>query len=149
MIMGFAKSITKKQWQWTFDRYLEGYRLNELTEFLGVNKRTLTRYWDFYGMKKIRDEIAMQPLSTRKSEFCALGNDITLDRLLPVGNFNPVVLRQHRKKLGLTQEEMAEKIGVSRRIYVKWECGKCTPRTKNFLKLLDYFRSAGVEEGGG
>ncbi|MBO5050947.1 MAG: helix-turn-helix transcriptional regulator [Clostridia bacterium] len=32
-------------------------------------------------------------------------------------------LRNHRKKLGMTQEEVAEKVGVSPQAISKWEAG--------------------------
>ena len=45
-----------------------------------------------------------------------------------------------RKMAGLTQEELAEKIGVSRQALSKWENGECTPdleNAANIAKVLD------------
>ena len=36
-------------------------------------------------------------------------------------------LRNHRKKLGLSQENVAEKIGVTAQAVSKWENGECLP----------------------
>ena len=36
-------------------------------------------------------------------------------------------LRNHRKRLGMTQEEVAEKIGVSAQAVFKWEQNICYP----------------------
>lgn len=36
-------------------------------------------------------------------------------------------IAQKRKELNLTQEQLAEKIGVSNKSISKWECGKCMP----------------------
>jgi transcriptional regulator with XRE-family HTH domain len=44
-------------------------------------------------------------------------------------------LRNHRKVLSLTQEEVADKIGVSGQAVSKWENGECLPDCYN-LKLL-------------
>lgn len=44
-------------------------------------------------------------------------------------------LKNHRKELGLTQEEVAEHIGVSGQAVSKWENGDCLPDCWN-LKLL-------------
>ena len=35
--------------------------------------------------------------------------------------------RERRKELGLTQEQLAEKLGVSNKTISKWETGKCMP----------------------
>lgn len=44
-------------------------------------------------------------------------------------------LKNHRKALALTQEEVAEKMGVSGQAVSKWELGECLPDCYN-LKLL-------------
>jgi len=36
-------------------------------------------------------------------------------------------IAQKRKEKNLTQEQLAEKIGVSNKTISKWECGKCMP----------------------
>jgi DNA-binding transcriptional regulator YiaG len=43
-------------------------------------------------------------------------------------------IKQHRKKLGLTQKALAAKLGVSVPSIVNWESGKMTPRGKNLAK---------------
>lgn len=44
-------------------------------------------------------------------------------------------LRNHRKRLGMTQEEVAEKVGVSPQAISKWESGDCLPDCFN-LKAI-------------
>ena len=44
-------------------------------------------------------------------------------------------LFQYRKKSHLSQEELAEKIGVSRQAISKWERGDASPDTDNSLRL--------------
>ena len=40
-----------------------------------------------------------------------------------------------RKKNGLSQEEMAERLGVSRQAVSKWECGESLPDTDNLITI--------------
>ena len=44
-------------------------------------------------------------------------------------------IKQHRKKLGLTQKALATKLGVSVPSVVNWESGKMAPRGKNLAKV--------------
>lgn len=44
-------------------------------------------------------------------------------------------LTQYRKKAGLSQEELADKLGVSRQAVSKWECGESSPDTDNLIAL--------------
>ena len=48
-------------------------------------------------------------------------------------------LRNHRKKLGMTQEEVAEKIGVSPQAISKWEAGDCLPDCFNLKAISDVY----------
>lgn len=45
------------------------------------------------------------------------------------------VLRAHRERCKMTQELVAEKLGVSRQAVSKWEQGKSEPSTSNLVKL--------------
>ncbi len=53
--------------------------------------------------------------------------------------FDPILfadkLRRHRKMLGLTQEEVADRIGVSAQAVSKWETGECLPDVYNLEAL--------------
>ena len=49
-------------------------------------------------------------------------------------------LREHRKKAGLSQEELAEKLSVSRQAITKWESNRGLPSIEslqNISKLFD------------
>ena len=48
-------------------------------------------------------------------------------------------LRNHRKKLGMTQEEVAEKVGVSPQAVSKWESGDCLPDCFNLKVISDVY----------
>ena len=45
------------------------------------------------------------------------------------------VLRAHRERCKMTQEFVAEQIGVSRQAVSKWEQGSSEPSTTNLVKL--------------
>ena len=49
-------------------------------------------------------------------------------------------LRNHRKKLGMTQEEVADKIGVSPQAISKWESGDCLPDCFNLKAISDIYK---------
>lgn len=44
-------------------------------------------------------------------------------------------LAARRKRAGLSQESLAEQLGVSRQAMSKWECGECAPDTENLIAL--------------
>lgn len=48
-------------------------------------------------------------------------------------------LKIFRKKSGYTQEQIAEKIGVSRQAIAKWESGDAMPDVENIIALADVY----------
>ena len=48
-------------------------------------------------------------------------------------------LYEHRKAFGLSQEELAEKVGVSRQAVSKWERGESSPDTENLIALAKLY----------
>ncbi len=42
-----------------------------------------------------------------------------------------------RKEMGLTQQELADKIGVKQQVISRFECEKHIPTLDNFLKIID------------
>lgn len=48
-------------------------------------------------------------------------------------------LIQERKKLGLSQEELAEKLEVSRQAVSKWESAQSTPDLKRLIQMVELF----------
>lgn len=48
-------------------------------------------------------------------------------------------LKMFRKKNGFTQEEIAEKLGVSRQAIAKWERGETIPDIESCIKLADLY----------
>ena len=53
-------------------------------------------------------------------------------------------LKAHRQKCGMTQEYVAEALGVSRQAVSKWETGAAEPSTSNLLALAKLY---GVDPG--
>ncbi len=49
-------------------------------------------------------------------------------------------LRNHRKRLGMTQEKVAERVGVSPQAISKWEAGDCLPDCFNLKALSDVYK---------
>ena len=49
-------------------------------------------------------------------------------------------IKYYRKQAGLSQEKMAEKIGVSRQAITKWENGTGTPDIANLMAIADLFQ---------
>ena len=49
-------------------------------------------------------------------------------------------IKHYRKQAGLSQEKMAEKIGVSRQAITKWENGTGTPDIANLMAIAELFQ---------
>lgn len=48
-------------------------------------------------------------------------------------------IKEQRKSSGLSQEKVAEFVGVSRQAVTKWETGQSAPSTENLFKLAEIF----------
>ena len=48
-------------------------------------------------------------------------------------------IRGLRRKSGLSQEELADKLDVSRQAVSKWETGAAVPATETLVQLADFF----------
>ena len=53
-------------------------------------------------------------------------------------------LKDHRQRCGMTQEYVAEALGVSRQAVSKWETGAAEPSTSNLLALAKLY---GIDPG--
>lgn len=49
-------------------------------------------------------------------------------------------LYELRKKVGLSQEQLAEQLGVSRQAISKWESGKAIPESDTLISISKYFK---------
>jgi transcriptional regulator with XRE-family HTH domain len=48
-------------------------------------------------------------------------------------------IKEVRKENGLSQEQLAEKLNVSRQCITKWESGTCYPGVDNLLTMAQRF----------
>ena len=55
------------------------------------------------------------------------------------------VIRARRDACGMTQELVAQKLGVSRQAVGKWESGKSEPSTTNLMALAESFGTDAAE----
>lgn len=51
----------------------------------------------------------------------------------------PQQLKKYRTKLGMSQEDIADKLFISRQAISRWESGDATPDLTNLIKLTDIF----------
>lgn len=55
------------------------------------------------------------------------------------------VIRAHREVCGMTQELVAQKLGVSRQAVGKWESGKSEPSTTNLMAIAELLGTDAAE----
>lgn len=51
-------------------------------------------------------------------------------------------IRSRRKKMGLTQEQLAEALGVTTGAVHKWESGKTTPELTMLVQIAQFFETS-------
>ena len=74
-------------------------------------------------IKALRKYLKSGPVRQEKAEMASLGEAI----------------RYHRTRCKMTQEFVAESLGVSRQAVSKWESGAADPSTSNLLALAKLF----------
>ena len=60
--------------------------------------------------------------------------------------FDNKVLKYYRKRLDVTQQELADAIGIRIRTYQKWEKGDTIPDGYNLIRLMNYLDIDSVQE---
>lgn len=78
-------------------------------------------------IKALRKYIKSAPVRMEKAEYAKTLGDI---------------LKQHRESCKMTQEFVAEALGVSRQAVSKWERGNSAPSTTNLIALAKLFGAA-------
>ena len=48
-------------------------------------------------------------------------------------------IKEYRKKCGMSQAELANRVGVERSAVAKWESGKSRPQAARLVKLAEIF----------
>lgn len=56
----------------------------------------------------------------------------------------PKLLKEYREKMFLSQEDLAQKLGISYVTVNRWENGKFEPTIKMKKKLYNLFKKAGL-----
>lgn len=49
-------------------------------------------------------------------------------------------IRQYREQLGITQKQLANRLGIDRSMIAKWEIGVNKPRADRLVKLAEIFQ---------
>lgn len=112
-----------------YHRTFQGLSTSELAEKVGIVPATLTLYEN--GKHPIKYGTAV-----------ALAEVLGIDRKRPLDEYTSFVdypcqelLQKVRKDLFLTQEQIAEEIGVAQNAYSAWERGIRTPRRQEYKKI--------------
>ena len=63
-----------------------------------------------------------------------------------VMSFDSEALKYYRNRLNVTQQELADAIGVQIRTYQKWEKGDTIPDGYNLIRLMNYLDIESVQE---
>lgn len=118
-------------------RELEGLTQVEVAEGLGISqpayqaweterknatKETIKRLSDFFGVSY--------------SYLLGISNNVTIDTPVAKTNINfAECLKEARKLSGLSQQAIADKLGISNQAYSRWETGKFEPNLESLKKL--------------
>jgi transcriptional regulator with XRE-family HTH domain len=118
-----------------YHRTMRGLSTRELADKVGVVPATLAIY-EKDNNHPIKYDTAV-----------ALAEELGIDRKRLFDEYTAFIdcpyqelLRQVRQDLSLTQEQIAEEIGVAQNAYSAWERGSRTPRRKEYEKIAVAFK---------
>ena len=65
-------------------------------------------------------------------------------------SITPIEIKEIRHKIGLSQQELSERLGLTRNAIAQWETGRCSPRgpAEILLRQLNAAADAGIPVGG-
>jgi transcriptional regulator with XRE-family HTH domain len=114
-----------------YHRIMRGLSTKELAEKVGIVPATLAIY-EKDNNRPIKYDTAV-----------ALAEELEIDRKRLLDEYTSFVdypcqklLKKVREDLSMTQEQIAEEIGVAQNAYSSWERGTRTPRRKEYSKIV-------------
>ena len=60
--------------------------------------------------------------------------------------FDYTILKLQRKKMGFTQQEVADAVETTARTYQKWESGETTPDGHFLIRLLNWLDISDIQD---
>ncbi len=105
-------------------RFQAGIIVASVIMLIGLGICAAIVYLCYLGIKALRKYIKSEPVRKEMAQ-----------KAISIGE----VLKQHRTECKMTQEFVAEALGVSRQAVSKWESGVSTPSTTNLLALAKLF----------
>ena len=113
-----------------YHRTFQGLSTRELAEKVGVVRATITLYEN--GKHPIKYGTAVT-----LAEVLGIDRKRLLDEYTSFVDYPcSTILQKMRKDLSLTQEQIADEIGVAQNTYSSWEKGTRTPRRQEYERII-------------
>lgn len=129
-------------------RKKEGFTQQEVADFFGIQQAVYQK-WESGNRKPSYENLSMLACIFDVSIDFLLGDylEISKETFLKLKkekeeekkNLFSVRLKELRLQHGISQEELAEQIGIKRNSYSDWENGKCKPSYEKLEKIADFF----------
>lgn len=110
-----------------------------------MNEITLSLWRFVWQMTNLGLLVALVVLGIRLVWLLFFSKDKKTREPAPAAATLGEVIRQHRQSCRMTQEFVAEQLGVSRQAVSKWESGDADPSTANLLALAKLFQTDAAE----
>ncbi len=113
-------------------RRLAGIKQRDLSEALGVSHAAISQWEKGSRVPDLTTIIKLSELLNAPADFLL---DLNKEYGDTYGKAGSNRLGYYRKKANLTQDDVAEKLGVSKAAVSLWECGKVIPTEDTLYKL--------------
>lgn len=119
-------------------RLHRGYSTRELAEKVGVVPATLTLYENDKHPIKYKTAVLL-------AEVLGIDRKLLFDEYTSFVDYPcDLLLREVRKRLSLTQSQMAQEIGVASKAYSAWERAVRTPHRQEYEKIAPLIKKANI-----
>lgn len=129
-------------------RKKEGFTQQEVADFFGIQQASYQK-WESGNRKPSYENLSLLAcifdvsidyllsdyLEISKETFLKLKKEKEEEKK----KLFSVRLKELRLQHGISQEELAEQIGIKRNSYSDWENGKCKPSYEKLEKIADFF----------